>query len=160
MVALTQSTPLAKPSQESSGKINNFIPVNSNIFTKFHRERAFTPISRNDFLYRLVRDTARLPMKRGGNSWTVNSLGYHGGLGKLFDIKNKRASDEMPMTENKRSLFHNFQTRSAGNMQGNSDYADFERNDVLRAAEQELLRRGYGMFQNTKIQTLDFRAFF
>merc|ERR1711997_819842 len=81
-------------------------------------------ISSSTPLDRLARDTARLPMKRGSNYWTINSLGYHGGLGKLFDVKAKRALEsQIPIQENKRSLFPKFQTRATS---VNSDYDDFE----------------------------------
>merc|ERR1712038_731018 len=89
-------------------------------------------ISSSTPLDRLARDTARLPMKRGSNSWTINSLGYHGGLNSLFDTKAKRS-----FGENKRSLFPKLETRSVNG----GDYDEFDRDDVMRAAEAELIRR-------------------
>merc|ERR1712178_123735 len=100
-------------------------------------------ISSSTPLDRLARDTARLPMKRGSNSWTINSLGYHGGLGQLFDVKAKRAfQGQIPIQENKRSLFPKLETRSVNG----GDYDEFVRDDVMRAAEAELIRRGYNLY--------------
>merc|ERR1712217_496322 len=94
-------------------------------------------ISSSTPLDRLARDTARLPMKRGSNSWTINSLGYHGGLNSLFDTKAKRS-----FGENKRSLFPKLEARSVSG----GDYDEFDRDDVMRAAEAELIRRGYNLY--------------
>ena len=127
LAAISQSTPLAKPSQEKT----SFPPLPDSIFIKDSEN--FDPQTRNDFLYRLTRDTGRIPMKRSSNYWTINSLGYHGGLGNLFDAKTKRS-------ENKRSLFPQMKTRSV------SDYDDFDREDIMRQAEAELIRRGYRWF--------------
>merc|ERR1712178_570703 len=91
-------------------------------------------ISSSTPLDRLARDTARLPMKRGSNSWTINSLGYHSELSGLFDTKAKRS-----FGENKKSLFPKLETRSVSG----GDYDEFDRDDVMRAAEAELIRRGY-----------------
>ena len=141
LVAISSSTPLAKPSQEDKNhkKIVGFEPLPNSIFIKQNPENYLfrkTPLSRNDFLYRLARDTARLPMKRGSNSWTINSLGYHSGLSGLFDTKAKRS-----FGENKRSLFPKLETRSVSG----GDYDEFDRDDVMRAAEAELIRRGYNL---------------
>merc|ERR1712178_537644 len=94
-------------------------------------------ISSSTPLDRLARDTARLPMKRGSNSWTINSLGYHSGLSGLFDTKAKRS-----FGENKRSLFPKLEARSVSG----TDYDEFDRDDVMRAAEAELIRRGYNLY--------------
>ena len=70
-------------------------------------------------------------MKRGSSYWTINSLGYHGGLGNLFDTRAKRS-------ENKRSLFPQMRR---------SDFEDdFDREDTIRQTETDLIRRGYRWF--------------
>jgi len=77
-------------------------------------------------------------MKRG-NYWTLNSLGYHGGLGKLF--KTKRNGDV-----EQAAAFPKAMMQSDSTIDEPEYDQDFEENELLAAAERELIRRGYAPY--------------
>merc|ERR1711881_546302 len=87
---------------------------------------------------RSVRAPNRLRAMKRGNYWTLNSLGYHGGLGKLF--KTKRNGE---MELNQAAAQPSFPKMMVRSLDEPEYVDDYEQSELLAAAERELLRRGY-----------------
>merc|ERR1711879_651758 len=98
-----------------------------------------------DHMTRTVRSPNRLgpnrlrAMKRG-NYWTLNSLGYHGGLGKLF--KTKRNA-EPEFAQGQPLMMRSATVNEVPSAYDPADYNVFgndqEREEILEAAERELI---------------------